>query len=121
MIDWWRRRRRGSPRVDEVRWYASHAELPESLPRHRVAVIGAPHRPKWLVLECPCGTGHRLEVNLSPSRRPFWILGLDPGPSVEPSIDLRDAHRRCHFWLLEGRVRWTPDSYAPRRTTRDAR
>ena len=120
MIDWWRRRRWGHPRLDEVRWYETYADLPEHLPRHQLAVIGEPQRPKWLVLECPCGNGHRLEVNLSRGRRPFWAVELDPVPSVEPSIDLREPGRRCHFWLLGGRVRWTPDSDVLRRASPEA-
>jgi len=113
LTDWWRRRRRGHPRVDEVCFYASQAELPEDLPRHQLAVVGTPESPKWLILECPCGNGHQLRVNLSHGRAPWWELDLDGAPSVRPSIDLREEPlRRCHFWIASGRVTWSPDAFA---------
>lgn len=108
LIDWWRRRRITAPRVDRVERYASQAELPESLPRHQLAVVGSVQSPKWLVLECPCGDGHRLQVNLSGVRHPCWrLIDTGTGPSVSPSIDFDSIERRCHFWIREGRVRWS--------------
>lgn len=111
LTDWWRRRGWTKPRISEVSWYQSQAELPDELPRHCLALIGEPDGPKWLVLECPCGHGHRLQVNLSSSRYPLWVVE-EEGPSVTPSIDLRGPLRRCHFWLRDGRVYWTRDAGA---------
>jgi Family of unknown function (DUF6527) len=108
LIDWWRRRRITAPRVDRVERYVSQADLPESLPRHQLAVIGGPKKPKWLVLECPCGEGHRLQVNLSTARQPTWRLeDAETSPNVSPSIDFNAPERRCHFWIRDGRVRWS--------------
>ena len=107
LIDWWRRRRITAPRLDRVEYYESQAELLESLPRHQLAVVGAPKRPKWLILECPCGKGHRLQVNLSTARQPSWrLVDIKTGPNVVPSVDFHAPERRCHFWIREGRVRW---------------
>jgi uncharacterized protein DUF6527 len=62
--------------------------------------------PKWLVLECPCGEGHRLQVNLSAARQPSWrLVDLETGPNVFPSVDFDALKRRCHFWIRNGRVR----------------
>jgi len=108
LIDWWRRRRLTVPLLDRVERYASQAELPESLPRHQLAIVGTQASPKWLVLECPCGSGHRLKMNLSAGRQPRWrLVASEAGPSVFPSIDFDGAERRCHFWIREGRVRWS--------------
>lgn len=107
LIDWWRRRRITPPRLDQIECCASHAELPENLPRHQLAIIGTPVAPKWLVLECPCGSGHRLKVNLAASSRPRWqLVDAEAGPNVFPSIDFDGRERRCHFLIREGRVRW---------------
>lgn len=76
LIDWWRRRRLGAPRIDEVEVYHSQSDLPESLSRHQLALVGSPQRPKWLAFECPCGEGHRLQVNLSATK----ISKLAPRP-----------------------------------------
>lgn len=108
LTDWWRRRRVGAPRIDEVEVYRSQSDLPESLSRHQLALVGSPQRPKWLAFECPCGEGHRLQVNLSAARSPSWRLVLaETGPSVFPSIDFDAAEQRCHFWIRDGRVRWS--------------
>jgi len=111
LIDWWRRRQfSSSARVDRVRFVASRGDVPDSMPRHQLVVVGDEQLPKWAIFECPCGRGHRLEVNLSPRVRPYWKIRLDPrGPSLKPSID-SVAPYRCHFWLRDGRVQWTlPD------------
>jgi Family of unknown function (DUF6527) len=111
LIDWWRRRRRGRARVDQARWYATRADLPEDLPRNQLALIGEPSAPKWAVLECPCGAGHRLQLNLSALRSPHWrMVTVTDAPSLFPSIDFHTSQRRCHFWLREGRVDWVGNS-----------
>lgn len=108
LTDWWRRRRLSAPRVDQVETYRSQSELPQSLPRRQLALVGTLQSPKWLVLECPCGEGHRLHVNLSAARQPCWrLIAAETGPSVFPSIDFDAIERRCHFWIRDGRVRWS--------------
>jgi hypothetical protein len=116
IIDWWRRRRMTRPRLDRVRSYARRADLPANLPRHELAVLGDPVSPKWLLLECPCGNGHRLQIDLDARHAPNWRLERR-GPDVYPSIDYRGPERRCHFWLKDGRVRWALDPVGPRGST----
>jgi hypothetical protein len=111
VIDWWRRRRLTAPRIDQVIRFESQSELPDSLPRNALAVVGPEAQPKWAALECPCGAGHRLLVNLSPRHRPAWRL--EPNvqrPGLRPSLNFADEERRCHFWLRAGKVRWCGDS-----------
>jgi hypothetical protein len=109
LIDGWRRRRRTSPRIDELTFHEGHATMPEQIPRHTLAIVGTLERPKWAVFECPCGRGHQLALNLSPRAFPFWtVTQYEHGPSLSPSVD---SHRpaRCHFWLRDGRVNWVYD------------
>ena len=84
----------------------SAADVPEKLPHRGVMLAGRPQYPAWAAFDCPCGTGHRLLVNLDSRRNPHWEL--DPGPrfSLRPSIDNRARDRRCHFVLNNGKVRW---------------
>lgn len=111
LTDWWRRRRFRSARIDKIVVYDRQAELPESISRRTLAVVGSLERPKWAALECPCGTGHRLIVNLSPNHRPAWeITNGAGGLSMSPSIDYDDGDRHCHFWLRRGRVHWCSDA-----------
>lgn len=109
--DWARRQRLVRPRLTHVTYYRQHSEVPRDLPRDVVAVTGAPEKPQWAIFECPCGTGHRIMVNLSPTARPQWRLSAGKaGPSLSPSVDFLDAFGRCHFWLRDGVVRFTRDS-----------
>lgn len=106
----WSRRLRHNPRarITEVVVTHGRGDLPTKLNPRRVYQLGEPG--KWAVLECPCGRGHRLELNLAHPSRTRWTLtttagSLDGPPSLSPSVDCK-AERRCHFWLREGRVRW---------------
>lgn len=105
-IDWWRRHRWTQPRYTRVRTYESRTDVPRKLPRRTLAIISG--RPGWVILECPCGTGHeRIELLMSPrAGHPSWRLTTDDnGPTIHPSVDYVDG-RRCHFWVRDGRVRW---------------
>jgi hypothetical protein len=111
LVDWWRRRGLTAPRIDKVIVQERQGELPESISRHAIAVVGSFTHPKWAALECPCGAGHRLMINLSPNHAPAWRLARQrTRPSLHPSIDFEDTERRCHFWLRDGKVQWCRDS-----------
>ncbi|HXP32604.1 MAG TPA: DUF6527 family protein [Acidimicrobiales bacterium] len=110
LVDGWRRRRLTEPRLRRVEAYPSRQAMPARLNRRRLAVVGTPVTPKWLIFWCPCGHGHRVELNAQSAQHPRWRLTLDHRgrPSVSPSVDVQEA-RRCHFWLGHGRVTWCPD------------
>src|SRR5438445_40773 len=119
MIDWVRRQRLTDPKLTELVYYERPSGAPASLPRHVIAVIGTRENPKWASFECPCGTGHPIMVNLSSAYSPTWRLSNGKrGPSLSPSVDFRDSYTHCHFWLRDGRVRFTPDSRRRRRRRR---
>lgn len=80
--------------------------VPDRLPRRGAALAGPPGTPKWLALDCPCGTGHRLLVNLDSRRRPSWRLVSSKPLTIRPSLDITQAGTRCHFTITSGTVRW---------------
>lgn len=94
------------PRAVQV---GRRTDLPRKLNPRRLYLVGTP--PKWAVFRCPCGTGHRIDLNLAHPGRARWTVVLDAEnqPSLRPSVDVR-AERRCHFWLTAGEVRWCLDS-----------
>lgn len=113
-IDAWRRgplsRRpliRGSIKLD------SRVDVPLTLPRQRLMLIGEPS--KWAVMTCPCGRGHDINLNLANAGAPQWRVTDTRRPSLSPSIDVQDPAGRCHFWLRNGRVHWVqrPSARAP--------
>lgn len=112
-------------RVANVRWWhrlpiprrkwrivarAEAADLvPDRLPRRGVALAGPAEHPNWAVFDCPCGRGHRVMINLDPTRRPVWRVLSDKPLSLRPSIDDLAGERRCHFWIRDGLTVWAKD------------
>jgi hypothetical protein len=114
LTDAWRRRALSRPRIDRVVRCESQHEVPGSIPRHTLVVVGSEQTPKWAIFECPCGSGHRIMVSLVPTHRSHWHLEhTSAAPSLFPSVNSHDSHGRCHFWLRDGRVDFTRDSLRP--------
>jgi hypothetical protein len=89
---------------------AGRAELPDPLPPGVLHVVGEPA--KWAVLNCPCGSSHTLDINLAaPGRRRWTLSGPAEAPSVRPSVNYADGERRCHFWIIDGVLRWCGDTW----------
>lgn len=58
---------------------------------------------KWLILWCPCDTGHLIHLNLDPRRQPCWTLDtIDL--TVRPSVVATRPERRCHYHITSGQV-----------------
>ena len=85
---------------------AAGDEIPEALPYRGVVLVGTARHPAWAALDCPCGTNHRLLINLNSKRYPRWEIRSKARLSLWPSIDAVGHGRRCHFVLNKGRVRW---------------
>jgi len=86
-------------------------EVPIRLPPKGIVLVGPPEHPTWAAFDCPCGHGHRLMVNLDPSRRPFWRIESLCPLSLHPSIDNVTSERRCHFFVFRGRIIWARDEW----------
>lgn len=69
-------------------------------------IVGTP-TPKWLILECPCGCGDRIDVNLMRSQYPYWVLSIENGLiSLNPSLWRSKNTCGSHFWIREGQIAW---------------
>ncbi|ARN83959.1 DUF6527 family protein [Methylocystis bryophila] len=85
-------------------------EIPDRLPRNGVALVGETERPKWIVFDCPCRTGHRIMLNADPGRNPRWTLNRVKPLTISPSIDFRANQRHCHYIIRSGQIEWTEDN-----------
>ena len=107
LTDWWRRRRWSTPHYRTLRRYERMSDVPQLPQRRTVTIVGPPEREEWVVFTCPCGHQHRIVLNISTRRDPYWTLILrEGGASVSPSIDSKTDERQCHFWLRAGKVHW---------------
>jgi hypothetical protein len=88
---------------------AKRSMLPDPLPPRRLYILGDP--PQWAIFNCPCGAGHdiMLRIDDAGSWR-FTTSRWRRRPTVRPSIDAEGPdHRRCHYWVTNGRVSWVAD------------
>ncbi len=107
---WLRRARIYTGAVDRVVYYQEYSDLPEQPAPNELAIAGTRGRPKWALIDCPCGRGHTILLTLSTNDMPHWTVGLDDKslPSLSPSVDRnRGKPDRCHFWLRHGKIQWT--------------
>lgn len=98
------------PRPGILARVADRHPTPQQLVAGVLVVVGDRHRKKWACLRCPCGCGDKIQLSLSPERRPRWSVKIDwlARPSVEPSVHQLDGCR-SHFWIRRGRIVWCKD------------
>lgn len=120
MVNWlrslYRRLRALLPRrrwFTSLAWVAEADELPDTMLKRRIYLVGSPARPKWAAFACPCESGHTITLNLQSKRRPSWRVSTRDGVSLWPSVDVRER-RRCHFWVRHSRIYWAADAPRPR-------
>lgn len=107
-----RARRYRSSRISQVVHVFGREDLPGHLHPQRLYLLGGV-TPKWALLDCPCGRGHVIELNLANAARARWRVTTDESgqPSVHPSINFQ-GELRCHYWVDRGRVQWARDRRA---------
>lgn len=99
-IHWWR----------IVGAVESADDVPKSLPRNAVVLVGRLDQPKWLVFDCPCRGGHRIMLNADKTRWPCWTIHSQKILTVHPSIDYRaPGTKRCHYIINNGQIIWVKD------------
>ncbi len=81
-------------------------DIPQSLPRNGVVLVGQRKSPKWIAFDCPCRTGHRIMLNMDKARWPYWSINKKGALTISPSVDYHGSERRCHFFVRTGRIRW---------------
>jgi hypothetical protein len=87
-------------------------EIPDRLPRNGAVLVASGGPPKWIGFDCPCRRGHRILLNTDHGRSPAWrIMQSAKGIlSIAPSVDYHDGHRRCHYFMRNGKIVWAGDA-----------
>jgi hypothetical protein len=82
-------------------------DLPDTLERRTVYLVGDGPEPWSAAMVCPCGCGARIALSLVKEDKPSWKARLSPEGKVtlEPSV-WRTKGCRSHFVLRNGRVHW---------------
>ncbi len=94
------------PELREIVFFDSHSDVPSVMKPGWVAIVGSKAVHKWAIFTCPCGRGHRIDLNLQARHMPHWRLTIESGlPTVSPSVDYVGEFR-CHFFVRRGRVHW---------------
>jgi Family of unknown function (DUF6527) len=86
-----------------------------------IIFVGSAKIQKWAVIRCPCGCGHVLNVNLMRTHHPHWNLQRheDGTMTILPSLWVKDAKCRSHFFLHRNRTVWAQGDGYDERWTRD--
>ena len=82
-------------------------ELPESLGRTCVYIVGENGFYWFVALICPCGCGEVLYMNLLEERRPRWSFSTETSGTISltPSV-WRKKGCGSHFFFRRGLVDW---------------
>jgi hypothetical protein len=82
-------------------------DLPDTLDRLTVYLVGDGPEPWSASMVCPCGCGARIALSLVKDDEPSWKARISPEGKVtlHPSV-WRTKGCRSHFVLRDGRVHW---------------
>ena len=84
-------------------------EVPDKLPLRCAVLVGTPEHPKWIAFDCPCKRNHRIMVSLDSHQKPHWTLKNAQRLTLTPSVDAWLGRERCHYFVRDGKIIWTPD------------
>ncbi len=112
------RRRPQAPPAEGVLRTVLTAEIPEPPEPGSLFLVGEGEHLWFAVLECPCGCGESVQLNLLPDDFPCWeaTRHADGTVSLWPSVR---RVRGCfsHFFVRRGRIKWCdpdPPAVSPR-------
>lgn len=93
----------------KIRFISRISQIPNDVGKDAY-IVERNGRKLWLVINCPCDLGHRLTINLSEERKPFWTLQIKKGLlDVSPSIWVGDECH-SHFWIKNSEIIQTVDA-----------
>ncbi|WP_425270983.1 DUF6527 family protein [Mucilaginibacter endophyticus] len=98
LLAWSRKRRRFRYRFSE--------DIPECVQPGRVWIIGTSGDPWAAVLQCPCGCGKKIQLNMLKEASPCWTYTLEGSHiTLKPSVWGKTGCR-SHFFVRGGYIDW---------------
>jgi len=84
---------------------------PDKIVNGMILIVKDGQIEKWACFHCPCGCGQRIQLSLTQSRRPRWVVLTDwlSRPTVNPSIRQLSGCK-SHFWIKRGQIEWCKDT-----------
>jgi hypothetical protein len=105
---WFRRQKKPPQYFEQAHAVSQMSGIPPEI-GHDIYIVEKQRRRVWAVFNCPCERGHRLVVNLSRTRLPFWEVSVRKGrASFWPSLWMRGLCK-SHFWIRGNRVYWVTE------------
>jgi hypothetical protein len=102
---WWRNLRRRS-KISRVVVVESMTVIPAQIGSD-LYLVRQGDFDKRAVLDCPCGCGRRIDLNLVCAQNPSWSAQLRRGSiSLRPSIWLTDDACKSHFFVKQNKIEW---------------
>lgn len=103
----WRKFRRKDS-IEKVEWVESRQEIPEKI-GDALYIVGCSNS-KWVVVNCPCRCGEKIDINLMNCHSPQWRLKYQSGKiTLFPSIWITEDKCGSHFWIKENNIIWVED------------
>jgi hypothetical protein len=102
---WWKNLRRRS-KISRVVVVESMTAIPARIGAD-LYLVRQGNFDKRAVLDCPCGCGRRIDLNLVRTQYPSWSARFKKGSvSLRPSIWLTDDLCKSHFFVKHNRIEW---------------
>jgi hypothetical protein len=82
-------------------------ELPDSINKKIIYLLGNKQNTWCLVFECPCGCKNTIHLNTLKETRPYWKYEIKKrlAITISPSVN-RIIGCRSHFFIRNGKVLW---------------
>lgn len=98
---------KGLFRKEKLFKYKYVSDVPDSLVKKTIYVIGEQGYYWQLLMKCPCGCNTILYMNLMEDQKPCWsyIINKSKIISIRPSVN-RMVGCRSHFFIREGKLIW---------------
>jgi hypothetical protein len=73
-----------------------------------IVLVGHHNQLKWAILECPCGCGDIIHVDLMKSHHPHWIVIFEKHDKLSfyPSLWVDEHKCGSHFFISHSNVKW---------------